>query len=293
MAREYTTARAKRMKHLATWIRTDDGGDDYLNSLWQSYAARPLYPLICVPLDEGVPPGDWLEVWDGNLRLEAALRHSPQGGDTELPVCIVTGEPMTPALSLEIQIESAQFTKGLSDFEHFSGYVEWLLLNPEATAKDLARRIHRDESIVCKILSLRHCTEAVKEAAREGRIGYSVWHQLSKLPPEAQAAALAEGATREKLQQRRRANGHGKAATVEAKSIPVMLTSGIAVTFKAKGLTLAMALDALADIKQLLKDAIDHDHDARTFSALMKKRAKELNGHPATSGGQAPTTSGT
>ena len=57
MSRQYINAQVKRLQHPPNWIRINDGGEAYLKSLWESYAERPLYPLICVP------SGDWLEVW--------------------------------------------------------------------------------------------------------------------------------------------------------------------------------------------------------------------------------------
>jgi hypothetical protein len=262
MSRTYGTKPARSLKRTGNHVRIDLGGDDALTELGCVYIARPIYPIIVTPD---------LEILDGNRRHAGVMSVNP---DAEVPICI-TGEPWSDAAKLEIQIESAIHTRGLSDFEQYAGCSQWLALNPDATAKELAARIHRDEAVVSKLLSLGRCVDAVKDAAKAGRIGYTVWHQLSKLSPAEQIAALADGATRDQLQQRRR-NGNSRAATVKASSIPLILTNGLAVTFKAEGLTLAMALDALADIKQELKEAIDFDHDARTFAVLMKKRAREL-----------------
>lgn len=260
--RQYATKPARLLKRPAKYARIDLGGEEALRPLGASFLARPIYPIIVTP--------DF-EIIDGNRRHAGVMLVSP---DADVPVC-VTDEAVTPAALLEIQLESAAHTRGLSDYEQYVGCSEWLALNPDATAKQLAQRIHRDEGVVSKLLSLSRCIDAVNDAAKAGRIGYTVWHQLPKLPPEEQLAALAAGATRDQLHQRRR-NGNGRASTIKASSIPVVLTNGIAVTFKADGLTLAMALDALADLKQELKEAIDFDHDARTFAVLMKKRAREL-----------------
>ena len=147
-------------------------------------------------------------------------------------------------------------------------------LNPGATAKDLAARIHKDEGTLCKILSLSRGIEPVKDAARAGQLTYARWWPICKLPPEEQPAALAEalsGATCDQLERRSRKQRNGKAATVQARSIPLILPNGLAITFRADGLTLSMALDALAEARKELDDAIKRDHDAKTFAALMKK----------------------
>jgi hypothetical protein len=278
MTREYTTAPASRLRHPATWIRTDDGGDAYLESLWQSYAARPLYPIICVRLAE------LLEVWDGNLRLEAALRFSPQGGDTELPVCIVTGEPVTSSLSLEIQMDSASHTKGLSDFEETTGGIEWLKLNPGATAKELARRIHQDETILSKKLSLARCIPDVWEAAKAGRIGYTKWHQISTLPPEEQPAALADclaGVTRDEIRRRSRtrrneANGNGQ-PVIRLPKLKIPLANETAtgtVTVAGESLDLDDAETLLKEAMRAVRAAKDKNLDPKTAQAVWRDMAK-------------------
>ena len=264
MARQYTTKPNRLLKRTGNHVRTGLGGEEELRQLGHSFLARPIHPIV-------VTTG--LEICDGNRRHAGVMLVNP---DAEVPICI-TDEAISPATLLEIQMESDAHTRSLGDYEQYTGCAEWLALNPNATAKDLAGRIHRDEAVVSKLLSLSRCADAVKDAAKAGRIGYTVWHQLSKLPPADQIAALAESATREQLQRRRR-NGNGRAATVKVNRIPVLLTSGIAVTFQAEGLTLATALDAIADLKQELKEALDFDHDARTFAVLMKKRARELAG---------------
>jgi ParB-like chromosome segregation protein Spo0J len=265
MSRQYATKPARLFKRPAKYARIDLGGEEELRQLGRSYLARPIHPIIAAAAT--------LEMYDGNRRIAGVMLEDP---DAEVPACLID-EAWNDSVKLEIQMESAAHTRDLSDYEQFAGCSQWLALNPTATAKDLAGRIHRDEAVVSKLLSLGRCVDAVKEAAMAGSVGYTVWHQLSKLSPAEQLAALAEGATRDQLQQRRQRNGNGRAATVKASSIPVVLTNGIAVTFKAEGLlTLAMALDAVAELKQAIKEGIDFDHDARTFAVLMKKRAREL-----------------
>lgn len=261
MARQHVSKLNRLLKPTGHHVRTDLGGEEALRQLGGSFLARPIYPII-------VTPG--LEIIDGNRRHAGVMLVNPEA---EVPVCI-TDEAISPASLLEIQMESAAHTRSLGDYEQFVGCMEWLALNPAATAKDLAACIHRDEGVISKLLSLGRCADAVKDAAKAGRIGYTLWYQLSKLPPEEQVAALADGATRDQLQRRR--HGNGRAATVKARSIPVVLPSGIVVQFKAEGLTLAMALDALADVRRELDAGIKNDHDARTFATLMKKRARQL-----------------
>jgi hypothetical protein len=264
MSRIYTTKPARLFKRPAKYARIDLGDEEELRQLGRSYLARPLYPIIA--------DAATLEVDDGNRRIAGVML---EDSDAEVPACLID-EPWSDSVKLEIQMESAAHTRGLSDYEQYVGCSEWLKLNRAATAKELAGRIQRDEAVISKLLSLSRCIAPVQDAARDGHIGYTVWHQLSKLSPDEQFAGLADGATRDQLQRRRR-NSNGRAATVKASSIPMVLANGLAITFKAEGdITLTMALDSLAEVKRELDDAIKRDHDARTFAALMKKRARQL-----------------
>jgi hypothetical protein len=267
MARTFKMIPARLLKRPPAYARIDVENDPDVPMLAESFINRPICPIIC---------DSELTILDGNRRHAGVMQKDP---DREVPVC-VTDETLTPATFLEIQSESSAQTKSLTPFEDYRAIDTWLELTPGGTAKEFARRTRRNETVICKIYSLSRCVDAVQDAARINRIGYTAWHELSKLPPEQQLTALADyldgKATRADLASRRRSTANGKAATVKASSIPVMLRSGIAITFKAESLTLSMALDALADLKQELKEAIDSDHDARTFATLMKKRARQL-----------------
>jgi len=279
MTREYTTAPAKRMRHPRNWLRTDYGGDAYLESLYQSYSTRPLYPII------GIPDGEWLEAVDGNLRLESALRFSPQGGDTELPVCIVTGEPWNDSVKLEIQLESSAHTKALNDFEVFTGCTEWLRLNPNSTAKALADRLPYGEGALSKILSLSKGIQEVKDAAKAGLIGYAKWWPICKLPPEEQPALLAaslNGATRDELQRRSRRNGNpatsaGQAPAVRMPRIKIPLANGIAtgaVTVAGEDIDLEDAETLLKEALKAVRAAKEKNLDAKTAQSVWRDMAK-------------------
>jgi hypothetical protein len=268
MNREYLTKPAKLLKHSRNWLRIDCGDESYLASLCQSYLARPLYPIICTP--------DF-EIEDGNLRLEAVLRHAPTGGDTELPLCI-TNEAVTPALLLEIQMDSAAHTKALSDYEQFIGGSEWLKLTG-ATAKELAGRIHRDEPTLSKILSLAKCVEPVRDAAAAGKIGYSKWWALSKLPPAEQPALLAQhlnGATRDELERHRRKQ-RTTLPPVKMSRIKIPLATEIStgiVTIAGDGIDLEAGEDMLKEALKSIRNAKDKGLDTKTAQAVWRDMAR-------------------
>jgi hypothetical protein len=267
MAREYTTKPARLLTPTRNHLRTSLGDDGEVRQLGRSYLARPIYPIIC---------NAKLEIADGNRRHAGVMQEKP---DAEVPVCI-TDELIIPASLIEIQVESAAHTRGLSDYEQYVGYTEWLALNVGTTAKELAARFHRNEGVLSKILSLSKGIQAVKNAAKEGLIGYPKWWTVCKRPEEEQAAALAEalnGATRDKLARdgRKGAQGGGKAASVKVSAIKVLLENGIEVIFRGEELSLAQAAEVAPGAVKELDLAIKHGHDARTFGALMRKRAKQ------------------
>jgi hypothetical protein len=267
LAREYLNKQAKLLRHSRNWLRLDYGGDEYLKSLCESYLARPLYPIIVTPE---------LEVVDGNLRLESIDPFAPNHGETEVSVCI-TDEPVTPALLIEIQLDSAAHTKGLSDYEQFVGYSEWLKLTG-ATAKQLAARIHRNETILSKILSLEKGVQSVKDAAAEGKLNYSKWWAICKLPPEEQPALLRQhlsGATRDDLEResRKRRNGEAK-PTARASKISIRLTGGMTVTISGASLSLDEAIEAVAEAGKEMRKGRDQGLDSKTIQAVMRDKSK-------------------
>src|SRR5438270_777421 len=79
----------------------------------RSFLKRPLQPIICRP--DG-------EIGDGNRRQAGVLLEA--GPDVEVPVCI-TDELMSAGIKLEIQMESAIHSRGLSAFEQFTGGSQW------------------------------------------------------------------------------------------------------------------------------------------------------------------------
>src|SRR4051812_38768931 len=130
MTREYANSRARLLRRTGNHIRIDLGDHDALSQLGYAYIARPIYPIIVTPD---------LEILDGNRRHAGVMLVNP---DAEVPIC-KTDERWSDAAKLEIQLESAAHTKGLTDYEQYLGCAEWLELHPDATAKDLAARIHQ------------------------------------------------------------------------------------------------------------------------------------------------------
>jgi hypothetical protein len=122
MARRYSSMKAGKLKHTVNHIREAMGTHDELRALGASFVNRPVNPIICLPD---------LEVVDGNRRLAGVLLVS--GPEAEVPVCI-TDEQVDESARLEIQMESAIHTRGLSAYEEYLGASQWMERNPGATA---------------------------------------------------------------------------------------------------------------------------------------------------------------
>ena len=155
------------------------GTEEELRQLGRSYLNRPLHPIICRPD---------LEVLDGNRRLAGVLLEG--GPDAEVPVCI-TDEPVDESVKLEIMMESAIHTRGLSAYEEYLGASQWMERNPGATAEQLGERIGRKPAMMSRILSLCRCVPAMKEAAASGLIGVTEWNEFSKCSEQQQGELLA------------------------------------------------------------------------------------------------------
>ena len=112
------------------------------------------------------------------------------GPDAEVPVCI-TDEPVNESVKLEIMMESAIHTRGLSHYEEYFGASQWMELNPGATAEQLGERIGRKPAMMSRMLSLSRCVPAVKEAAASGLLGVTEWYEFSKCPEQQQKELLA------------------------------------------------------------------------------------------------------
>ncbi len=246
--------------------RINHGTREELIALARSWLANPIHSILVRASD--------LAIADGHRRVLGL----EMVGETEAEVEQLEGDISDRDLD-RMAMVSAYHRSPLGGYEQAYILRDMTEAEPGVTNKDLAEEMQIDGSMPTRLLSLFDCIPEVQEAAKAGKIGVTVWYTISRSADQLAALQAAlSGSSRDELQRenRKQKNGNGKAATVTAKTIPVVLGNGLAVTFKAENVSLSMALDALADIKQVLKDAIDDDHDARTFTALMKKRAKQL-----------------
>ena len=218
--------------------------------------------------------GEVYPVADGHRRLAAALL----AGIERLP-CIVLGPDVPEAQVREISLVTQLHSQALTPYEVYCGCKSWLALHPGATAKQLADAINRTEAYVSKLLSLDRCIQPVKDAAAEGKIGLSDWYALSKAPDAQQEALLTaklNGASRDELESKSRKARNGSKPVVRMSRVKCLLPSGVCVTLAGdgEGLTLDEVIEALQDLLKEAKRANDQGLDSKTFSAVMRDKAK-------------------
>ena len=265
MARKYGSMKAGKLKHTANHIREAMGTEEELRALGLSYVHRPLNPIICLPD---------LEVVDGNRRLAGVLLVA--GPDVEVPVC-VTDEPVDESVKLEIMMESAIHTRGLSAYEEYVGASQWMDRNPKATAEQLGERIGRKPAMMSRLLSLARCVVAVKEAAASGLLGVTEWYELSKCSEQQQQELLAARlsgrvSSRDQLAQAARKHRNGSKPTVKLSRVKIAMPQAT-VVITGQELSMAEVVDLLGDTLKEARKAADQ-FDVKTWQSMMKDKAK-------------------
>ncbi len=167
-----------------------------------------------------------------------------------------------------------------------TGYRKWLLcsglmaMNPEWRQKDLAEALNVSEKMVTVNLSPSSCTQAWQEALKENLVGISHCYEASKLRLEEQAALLSlklSGASRAEIGDAGRRSRNAKKNNDEAgkaAKVQCLLPTGVQITVRGKGLTLATAIEALTDAIKEMRVAKANGYSAKTFAISMAEKAK-------------------
>jgi ParB/RepB/Spo0J family partition protein len=238
---------------------------EQLRELHDSLCKKQLVPLIA-KLDGSII--------DGWRRWSAAMLD----GKPERLDVIITDELLTPAQIKEIQLVTALHRADLKPYEQFLGCRDWLALNPQATAKDLASRIDRDSSTLVRILSLSKCIQPVQQAAADGKLGPSEWYAISKVPEAEQQAMLSAklaGASRDQLEQHGRKLRNGDAHGIKVNRLKIPLgPQGRSVTIAGSNLSLDDAIEILQDTLKFARKAQGENLDGKTWVQVMKQKVK-------------------
>jgi ParB family chromosome partitioning protein len=207
---------------------------------------------------------------DGERRWRAAKLVGLQTLDA-----ILIEDTVSAAEVKRIQLVTALQRADLKPYEVFCGFQEWLKSHPGATAKDLAQAIDRSEAAVSMTLSLSRCIKSVQEAAALGKLGLKDWYGISQASEEQMAAMLIaklNGASAEGLKRMRRKPGNA----VRLARVKCAMPSGVIVTLTGEGdgLTLGDVIETLTDLLKEAKKANDQGLDSKTFSAVLRDKAK-------------------
>jgi len=233
-----------------------------LRRLGESLKVKQLQPVVCLP--------------DGTLICGDRRYWAAKLTDLEFLEVKILDEQVTDA-----QIKGYQLTENLqrtdlSGPEKWQGCVELKRLNGWSN-KELALHLHLDPSSITRILSPSDCIPAVQEAFLAGQCGVSDCYAIAKLPEAEQAAMLAKklgGATRDELESTGRKARNGHANTIKLSRIKAPLASGVEVVISGKQLGLDDVIESLGELLKEAKKANDSGLDVKTWSAVLKDKAK-------------------
>jgi ParB family transcriptional regulator, chromosome partitioning protein len=243
-------------------IRTDFGSEAELRALGESLKKRQHIPLLLRP--------NFLVI-DGERRVRGALLV----GLTQL-WAVVTDEELTPEQIRAIQFESAFHRADLTVWEKTTFLLGLAGDHPDWTNRQIAERLSIGESMVGRILSIRDCIPAVKEAVKAGLIGVKSYHQISLATEEEQPALLAKAinGSAEDVARQRRQRPTATAPAARTSKIKCPLPSGHVITVAGHEMSLDEAVESLQQAIKAIKKAIDTGLDASTAQRVWADMAK-------------------
>jgi hypothetical protein len=205
------------------------------------------------------------------------------GDESDHPVdCLVTDEALSPEEIIEINLVTAMHRRDLTGWEKFQGCLKLKERHPEWSNKDLAACLNVDPSMITVLLSPERCLPAIKDALRSGAIRISDCVAMARVDEKTQHDLLAAklgGASRDQVhQQARKARSSNGKPAVKVARVKCALPSGVTVTLAAEGdgLTLDDVIETLAELLKEAKKANDQGLDSKTFSAVLKDKAKAV-----------------
>lgn len=215
---------------------------------------------------------------DGTLIAgERRLRAARLVGLKELLV-VVSDEPMSESELRIFQLTENIHRADLKDAEKWHACEELLRLNPRWSNKDLASHLKLSEGTVSKYLAAGNAVPEVQQALEAGEIGITAVYEISRAAAEQQAELLAlkrNGTSRDGLASHVRRQKQDDAPQVRMKRILCPLPSGVSISASGNELSLDDLIEALGDAQKEARKAREQGLDAKTFSAVMKDKAKK------------------
>lgn len=235
-----------------------------LQRLGESLRVKQLQPVVCNK--DGV-------LIAGERRVRAALLT----GIPELLV-IISDEALSDTEIRILQLLENLHRSDLTDAEKWHACEELLRLNPGWSKKDLAAHLKLAEGTVTKYLAAGKAVPEVQQALEAGEIGITAVYEISRAAPDKQAELLElkrNGASRDGLASHVRRQKQDGAPQVRMKRILCPLASGVSISASGNELSLDDLIEALGDAQKEARKAREQGLDAKTFSAVMKDKAKK------------------
>jgi ParB/RepB/Spo0J family partition protein len=255
------------------WFKTEPQGrqhfdDAELRQLGESMKAHgQLQPVVAKP--------------DGTLIVgERRLRAASLVGLEELQV-VISEEPLSESELRILQLSENIHRTDLQDSEKWQACEELRRLNPDHSNKELAAQLKLGESTVTKWMSPSRCIPEVQQALEAGRIGITACYEISRAPQDQQAELLRlklAGTSRDALADRVRKQKQQSVPQVRVKRITCPLPSGVNVVISGQEVSLDDLIEALGEAQKEARKAREQGLDAKTFSAVMKDKAKKAGG---------------
>ncbi len=234
-----------------------------LRQLGDSLKDRQLQPVLAKP--------------DGTLIAgERRYRAAKLVGLPTLDV-VITEEPLTDTQIKVIQLTENLHRADLRDSEKWRACEELLRLNPGWANKDLAAHLKLGESTVTKYLAPSRCIPDVQQALEAGQCGITACYEISRVPAEQQGELLRlklSGTSRDGLAEHVRKQKRDAAPQIRVKRIACPLPSGVGIVVTGEELSLDDLIEALGEAQKEAKKAREQGLDAKTFSAVMRDKAK-------------------
>ncbi|WP_425400196.1 ParB/RepB/Spo0J family partition protein [Aeoliella sp.] len=261
---------AKLISKPTTWFKFDPNQPrklfekDDLQLLGESLRVKQIQPVVCNR--DGV-------LIAGERRVRAAIQ-------AELPelLAIISDDPLTDTEVRILQLSENLHRADLNDAEKWHACEELLGLNPDWSNKDLASHLKLSEGTVSKYLAAGKAVPEVQQALEAGEIGITAVYEISRAAAEQQAELLElkrNGTSRDDLASHVRRQKQDDAPQVRMKRILCPLASGVSITASGNELSLDDLIDALGDAQKEARKAREQGLDAKTFSAVMKDKAKK------------------
>lgn len=237
--------------------------EEEIRLLAESLKTRQIHPIVVLP--DGT-------LIDGGKRVRAAAL----AGMTEL-LAVVTEEALGPEAIREIQIVAAFHRSDPCPFDRWQAMEAFTAAHSGWTNKQVADALHLDPKMVKVLLSPSSCIEAAREALREGRIGISICHELSLVPPAEQAALLdlkLSGQGREAVARARRRGAAGTVPPARVNRVRLHRPSGQVVTISGQEMSLDEAAEELSALAAEMRRADKQGIGIKAFVANCRDRAE-------------------